>query len=164
MMTKGRKITDELEVQGQILGWLNAEIKSRSGLGLERAQVPLPPFVKYSDTNRIRSPSRVYPGSLIPLGAELALITFPSKCTAISTHVGVGKSYNRKRKGGSGPEPAKSLYSLGAEQALIKFPSKCTAISTHVGVGKSYNRKRRRPKLCTNLRTRLTFPFWHNTC
>ena len=34
--------------------------------------------------------------SLYSLGAEQALIKFPSKFTAISTHVGVGKSYNRK--------------------------------------------------------------------
>lgn len=37
MSSKGRKITNELEVQGRILGWLNAEIKSRSGLGLDKA-------------------------------------------------------------------------------------------------------------------------------
>jgi hypothetical protein len=37
MKTKGRKVTNEMEVQGQILGWLNAEIRSRSGLGLDKA-------------------------------------------------------------------------------------------------------------------------------
>ena len=35
--TKGRNATNELEVQGQILGWLNVEIRSRSGLGLDKA-------------------------------------------------------------------------------------------------------------------------------
>ena len=37
MATKGRKHTNEMEVQGQIPGWLNADMKSRSGLGLDKA-------------------------------------------------------------------------------------------------------------------------------
>lgn len=37
MARKGRKATNELEFQGQALEWLNHELVSRSGLGLDRA-------------------------------------------------------------------------------------------------------------------------------
>jgi len=37
MNDKGRRITNELEFQGQLLEWLNIEIRRRAGLGLEKA-------------------------------------------------------------------------------------------------------------------------------
>lgn len=36
-MNHGRKTTNEMEFQGQVLGWLNEEIQRRSGLHLDRA-------------------------------------------------------------------------------------------------------------------------------